>query len=154
MSTLLISLLLFIISNLTLLLLTSVSCTEFIYNTNFNSTNTLLHGNATIESSILTLTNRSTFSVGRAFYPFKILTKPSNSSSTPLPFSTSFIFSITPFKDLLPGHGFVFILTPSAGTTGVNSAQHLGLFNYTNNGDPNNHVFGVEFDVFGTKKAK
>ncbi|KAG5033251.1 putative L-type lectin-domain containing receptor kinase VII.2 [Glycine max] len=150
-STFLISLLVFITNLTLLLLLTSVSCTEFIYNTNFNSTNTLLHGNATIESSILTLTISSTFSVGRAFYPFKIPTKPSN-SSTPLPFSASFIFSIAPFKDLLPGHGFVFILTPSAGTTGVNSAQHLGLFNYTNNGDPNNHVFGVEFDVFDNQE--
>ncbi|KAL2328210.1 hypothetical protein Fmac_021637 [Flemingia macrophylla] len=144
MSTLLISFLL-------LVLLTSVSSIEFIYNTNFNSTNTLLHGNATIESSILTLTNSFTFSVGRAFYPFKIPTKPPN-SSTPLPFSTSFVFSIAPFKDLLPGHGFVFILSPSAGTTGVSSAQHLGLFNLTNNGDPNNHVFGIEFDVFDNQE--
>jgi len=28
------------------------------------------------------------------------------------------------------------------------SAQHLGLFNLSNNGNSNNHVFGVEFDVF------
>lgn len=34
----------------------------------------------------------------------------------------------------------------------MNSAQHLGLFNYTNNGDPNNHVFGVEFDVFDNQE--
>ncbi|TKY66851.1 L-type lectin-domain containing receptor kinase VII.2 [Spatholobus suberectus] len=144
MSTLLISVLLLVTN---LILLTSVSSTEFIYNTNFDSTNTLLYGNATIESSILTLTNRNTFSVGRAFYPSKIPTKSSN-SSTPLPFSTSFIFSIAPFKELLPGHGFVFILSPFAGTTGVSSSEHLGLFNFTNNGSPNNHVFGVEFDVF------
>ncbi|KAK7404993.1 hypothetical protein VNO78_06103 [Psophocarpus tetragonolobus] len=148
MSTLLLPLLLLITY---LSLLTSVSSVEFIYNTNFNFTNTLLHGNATIESSILTLTNRSTFSVGRAFYPSKIPTKSPN-SSTPLPFSTSFIFSIAPFKDLLPGHGFAFILTPSAGTTGVSSAQHLGLFNLTNNGSPNNHVFGIEFDVFDNQE--
>ncbi|WVZ04371.1 hypothetical protein V8G54_025177 [Vigna mungo] len=134
-----------------LIFLTSVSSTEFIYNTNFNSSNTLIYGNATIQSSILTLTNSSTFSVGRAFYPSKIPTKSSN-SSTPLPFSTSFIFSIAPFKGLLPGHGFVFIFTPSAGTTGVSSAQHLGLFNLTNNGDPNNHVFGIEFDVFDNQE--
>ncbi|KAK7312811.1 hypothetical protein VNO77_36961 [Canavalia gladiata] len=143
MSTLLFSFLLFT----NLVLLSSVSSIEFVYNTNFNSTNTILFGNATIESSILTITNRSTFTVGRAFYPFKIPTKSSN-SSTPLAFSTSFIFSIAPFKGLLPGHGFVFILSPFAGTTGVSSAQHLGLFNLTTNGNPNNHVFGIEFDVF------
>ncbi|XP_027346969.1 probable L-type lectin-domain containing receptor kinase VII.2 [Abrus precatorius] len=134
-----------------LVLLSSVSSIEFVYNTNFNSTNTLLYANATIESSILTLTNRSTFSVGRAFYPSKIPTK-SSTSSTPLAFSTSFIFSIAPFKDLLPGHGFVFILSPFAGSTGVSSAQHLGLFNLTNNGNRNNHVFGIEFDVFDNQE--
>ncbi|KAF7805939.1 putative L-type lectin-domain containing receptor kinase VII.2 [Senna tora] len=129
------------------LLLSSASATEFVYNTNFNSTNTLLSGNASIQSSILTLTNTSYFSIGRAFFPSKIPTKPSNSSS-PLPFFTSFIFSIAPSQDLLPGHGFVFILSPSAGTTGVSSSQHLGFVNFTNDGNPNNHVFGIEFDVF------
>ncbi|XP_028782994.1 probable L-type lectin-domain containing receptor kinase VII.2 [Neltuma alba] len=130
-----------------LLVLCSASATEFIYNTNFSSTNILLSGNASIDSSILTLTDRPSFSVGRAFYPFKIPTKPYISSS-PLPFSTSFIFSIAPFKHALAGHGFVFILSPFTGTTGVSSAQHLGLFNFTNDGNPDNHVFGVEFDVF------
>lgn len=37
---------------------------------------------------------------------------------------------------------------PFAGIAGASSAQHLGLFNLTNDGDPDNHVFGVEFDVF------
>lgn len=37
---------------------------------------------------------------------------------------------------------------PRVGVEGASSAQNLGLFNFTNNGDPNNHVFGVEFDVF------
>ncbi|KAK7257430.1 hypothetical protein RIF29_31411 [Crotalaria pallida] len=136
-----------VITNLIMILTSVSSSTEFIYNTNFNSINTLLSGNTTIESSILTLTNSSSFSVGRAFFPSKIPTKHSN-SSTPLPFSTSFIFSISPFKHLLPGHGFAFIFSPIPGTDGVSSAQHLGLFNLTNNGNPNNHVFGIEFDVF------
>ncbi|CAB4273476.1 unnamed protein product [Prunus armeniaca] len=124
--------------------------TEFIFNTNFNSTSLSLYGNATIQSSILSLTNDTTaFSLGRALYPQKIPTKPSNSSSsTPLPFSTSFIFSLAPFKNLLPGHGFVFVFLPLPDLAGASSAQHLGVFNFTNNGDPNNHIFGVEFDVF------
>ncbi|KAJ7981475.1 putative Kinase [Quillaja saponaria] len=129
-----------------LVLLSSVSATEFIYNIDFNSTNLHIFGNATIQSSSLTLTN-NTFSIGRAFYPYKIPTKTSNSSN-PLPFSTSFIFSIAPVENLLPGHGFVFIFSPSTGTSGVSSAQHLGLFNLTNDGNPKNHVFGIEFDVF------
>ncbi|PQP93837.1 putative L-type lectin-domain containing receptor kinase VII.2 [Prunus yedoensis var. nudiflora] len=124
--------------------------TEFIFNTNFNSTSLSFYGNATIQSSILSLTNdTTTFSLGRALYPKKIPTKLSNSSSsTPLPFSTSFIFSLAPFKNLLPGHGFAFVFLPLPGLAGASSAQHLGVFNFTNNGDPNNHIFGVEFDVF------
>lgn len=55
---------------------------------------------------------------------------------------------MAPFEDTLPGHGLVFIFTPVTGIQGTSSAQHLGLFNLTNNGNASNHVFGVEFDVF------
>lgn len=55
---------------------------------------------------------------------------------------------MAPFEDTLPGHGLVFIFTPVTGLRGTSSAQHLGLFNLTNNGNASNHVFGVEFDVF------
>ncbi|XP_057455517.1 probable L-type lectin-domain containing receptor kinase VII.2 [Lotus japonicus] len=128
-------------------ILSSVSSTEFVYNTNFNSTNTILYGNAIIEHSILTLTNGSSFSIGRAFYPHKIPTKPFNSSSTLLPFATSFIFSVAPIKHFLPGPGFAFLFTPSRGLNGTTSAEYLGLFNRTNEGNPKNHVLGVEFDT-------
>jgi len=55
---------------------------------------------------------------------------------------------MAPYEDTLPGHGLVFIFTPATGIQGTSSAQHLGLFNLTNNGNSNNHVLGVEFDVF------
>lgn len=55
---------------------------------------------------------------------------------------------MAPYKDTLPGHGLVFIFTPVTGIHGTSSAQNLGLFNLTNNGNSSNHVFGVEFDVF------
>nr|KYP62912.1 Lectin-domain containing receptor kinase A4.2 [Cajanus cajan] len=55
---------------------------------------------------------------------------------------------MAPYEDTLPGHGLVFIFTPVTGIHGTSSAQHLGLFNLTNNGNAGNHVFGVEFDVF------
>lgn len=129
------------------LFINSISAIDFVYN-NFNSTNILLFGNATIETQILTLTHHQTFSIGRALYPQKILTKNPKNSSHIKPFSTSFIFSMAPFEDTLPGHGLVFIFTPVTGIQGTSSAQHLGLFNLSNNGNPNNHVFGVEFDVF------
>uniref|UniRef100_A0A2N9ERU0 non-specific serine/threonine protein kinase n=1 Tax=Fagus sylvatica TaxID=28930 RepID=A0A2N9ERU0_FAGSY len=136
-----------LVLTITLVILSSTSATEFIFNTNFNSTNLQLFGNATIQSSILAVTDETSFSIGRALYPSKIQTTSTN-SSTLLPFSTSFIFSMAHVKNFLPGHGFVFIFTPSTGINGTSSSQHLGLFNLSNDGNPNNHVFGIEFDVF------
>ncbi|KAF9610831.1 hypothetical protein IFM89_025197 [Coptis chinensis] len=122
------------------------SATEFVFN-RFNSTDLLFFGNATLSSNILSLTAESSFSIGRVLYPTKIHTRSPNSTNL-LPFSTSFIFSIARIKNTLPGHGLVFVFTPHTGIQGTSSAQHLGLFNWTNNGDHNNHVFGIEFDVF------
>ncbi|PON49675.1 Serine/threonine protein kinase [Parasponia andersonii] len=125
------------------------STTEFVFNTNFNSSNLRLFGDAAIESSVLSLTNdTTTFSIGRALYPFKVATKPSNSSALVEPFSTSFIFSLASVNGFQPGHGFAFVFVPFTGVRGASSSQHLGLFNFTNNGDPNNHILGIEFDVF------
>ncbi|KAE8686414.1 putative L-type lectin-domain containing receptor kinase VII.2 [Hibiscus syriacus] len=130
----------------------SVLAVDFVFN-GFNSTNLLLYGIAQIDSRVLTLTNETSLAVGRALYRSKIPTKTQNSSHV-LPFSTSFIFSIAPSrnKDTLPGHGIVFLFTPSTGINGTTSSQHLGLFNLTNNGDPSNRVFGVEFDVFANQE--
>nr|AKV93676.1 clade VII lectin receptor kinase [Nicotiana benthamiana] len=124
----------------------SVSAIDFVFN-GFKSSDISLFGIATIESRILTLTNDSTFSIGRALHPSKIVTKAPNSSQV-LPFSTSFIFAMAPFKDRLPGHGIVFLFVPQTGIDGTTSSQNLGFLNFTNNGNPDNHVFGVEFDVF------
>lgn len=137
---------------LSFLLLTIFSCnqsvaeTDFVFN-GFKQSDVLIFGNATIESRILTLSNDSTFSIGRALYHSKIVTKEPNSSKV-LPFSTSFIFAMAPYRDRLPGHGIVFLFVPHTGIDGTTSSQNLGFLNFTNNGNPNNHVFGVEFDVF------
>lgn len=56
---------------------------------------------------------------------------------------------MAPYRNnILTGHGLVFIFVPQPGIEGASSAQHLGLFNRTNDGNSSNHVFGVEFDVF------
>ncbi|XP_028761669.1 probable L-type lectin-domain containing receptor kinase VII.2 [Neltuma alba] len=128
-------------------LLSSVSSTEFVYNRDFNSTNIVLSGNATIQNSVLTLTNQTFFSIGRAFYPYKVPMKSPN-SSTPLPFATSFIFSVATCKGLPTAHGFAFVLSPVVGISRATSGNYLGLFNRTNDGDPSNHIFGIEFDDF------
>ncbi|XP_073222195.1 probable L-type lectin-domain containing receptor kinase VII.2 isoform X2 [Cicer arietinum] len=141
--------LLIIILHTVTIIMCCVCTTEFVYNTNFNSTNIKLYGNSTIQKSILSLTNSTSdsFSIDRAFYPQKVLTKPPNSSSTLLPFATSFIFSVAPVKKSITGHGFAFIFTPSRGLNGTTSTEYIGLFNFTNEGNHSNHVFGVEFDV-------
>ncbi|CAB4277511.1 unnamed protein product [Prunus armeniaca] len=115
--------------------------------TGFNSSDILLYGNATIDSGVLSLTRNTTFSIGRALYNAKVHTRYPNSSNL-LPFTSSFTFSISPYKDSLPGCGFVLIFVPSTGIEGASSSQHLGFLNSTNDGDPRNHAFGVEFDVF------
>ncbi|XP_059644200.1 probable L-type lectin-domain containing receptor kinase VII.2 [Cornus florida] len=124
----------------------SVSGIDFTFNS-FNSSILHLLGDALIQSSILTLTNDTTYSIGRSLYPHPIPTRPPNSSHL-LPFSTSFIFSISPYPHRVPAHGFAFIFVPTTGIQGAGSAQFLGLLNFTNNDDPDNHLFAVEFDVF------
>ncbi|KAK6133449.1 hypothetical protein DH2020_032817 [Rehmannia glutinosa] len=122
------------------------SAVDFLFN-GFDTSDVSLYGNATIESRILTLTRDSSFSIGRSLSPSRIPTKQPNTSIV-LPFSTSFIFAMAPYEGFLPGHGLVFLFVPHNGIEGSSSAQNLGLLNYTNNGNPNNHILGVEFDVF------
>ncbi|KAK6934051.1 Legume lectin domain [Dillenia turbinata] len=68
--------------------------------------------------------------------------------------STEFNFNGFNHNDLLfyvsssSWPGLVFIFVPTKGINGASSAQNLGIFNFSNDGDPNNHVFGVEFDVY------
>ncbi|CAI9087439.1 OLC1v1021507C1 [Oldenlandia corymbosa var. corymbosa] len=134
------------------LLFRQISGTDFVINS-FNSSNILLYGNATIESQILTLTNESVHNIGRGLYPSKIVTREANSSYV-LPFSTSFIFAMAPSRLYSPGHGFVFLFVPETGIDGTEPAQNLGLLNLTNMGKPENHLFGVEFDVFRNEEFK
>ncbi|KAK6124352.1 hypothetical protein DH2020_041922 [Rehmannia glutinosa] len=101
------------------------------------------NGGAAIESRIITFNNTRRFSFGRALYPSKIPTKLPNSSLV-FPFSASFILSMEPTA----GNGVVFCFVPHEGIEVSSSGEYLGLINPTNNGNPNNHVFGVEFDVY------
>uniref|UniRef100_A0A1J3CDJ9 non-specific serine/threonine protein kinase n=1 Tax=Noccaea caerulescens TaxID=107243 RepID=A0A1J3CDJ9_NOCCA len=146
--------LLFLLTLVLIPLINPISAVDFIFNgfdDSPSSPRLSLFGNATIGSQVLTLTNQTSFSTGRALYSKIIRTKDPQTSSV-LPFSTSFIFTMAPSKNTLSGHGIVFLFAPTTGINGTSSAQHLGLFNLTNNGNPNNHVFGIEFDVFANQE--
>uniref|UniRef100_A0A6N2KGU5 non-specific serine/threonine protein kinase n=1 Tax=Salix viminalis TaxID=40686 RepID=A0A6N2KGU5_SALVM len=129
-----------------ILFLQPISAIDFVFN-GFNSSSVSLYGSAIIESRILTLTNQTSFAIGRALYPKKIPTKDPNSSYV-YPFSTSFIFAMAPYKNVLPGHGLVFLFVPFTGIQGSSSAQNLGFLNLTNGNSSGNHMLGIEFDVF------
>ncbi|XP_011043392.1 PREDICTED: L-type lectin-domain containing receptor kinase VII.1-like isoform X2 [Populus euphratica] len=133
-----------------ILFLQPVSAIDFVFN-GFNSSSVSLYGSAIIESRILTLTNQTSFSIGRALYPTKIPTKTPNSSFV-YPFSTSFIFAMAPYKNVLPGHGLVFLFVPFTGIQGSSSAQNLGFLNFTNGNSSDNHMLGIEFDVFANEE--
>ena len=55
---------------------------------------------------------------------------------------------MAPVPQIQPGHGIVFLFSPSPGLNDATPAQHLGLFNRYTNGNRTNRVLAVEFDVF------
>ncbi|VVB02490.1 unnamed protein product [Arabis nemorensis] len=61
----------FLFFNAAQFLIRSISCVDFVYNSNFTTTNTFLVGDSTVTSppSILTLTNPTPYSIGRGYYP-------------------------------------------------------------------------------------
>lgn len=130
---------------LTIGLVESTGALKFAFD-GFNTSKLLLYGNAKLDSGAISLTQDTTFSIGRALYHAKIPLKHTN-SSTIRSFETSFTFSITPYNGQRPGHGLVFIFVPSAGIQGAAASQYLGFLNRTNDGNTNNNVFGIEFDI-------
>ncbi|WZZ64527.1 hypothetical protein YC2023_075897 [Brassica napus] len=94
------------------------------------------------------------FSHGQGLYTDPIPFKPSNNTSSSVySFKTSFTFSITPRKsNPNPGHGLAFIVVPTVNYDQDSTRGFLGLVNKTTNGNPNNHLFAVEFDVFQDKR--
>ncbi|PAN47147.1 hypothetical protein PAHAL_9G237000 [Panicum hallii] len=62
-------------------------------------------------------------------------------------FSTTFVFAIvSEFLDLSTS-GFAFLVAPTKDLSTAMPQQYLGLFNGTDNGDPRNRIFAVEFDT-------
>ncbi|XWS43746.1 hypothetical protein CRYUN_Cryun16bG0130300 [Craigia yunnanensis] len=94
------------------------------------------------------LTNSDSFEIGHAFYsdPFRFKNSSNANASS---FSTTFVFAMVPENSR--GHGMAFVLAPSKefiSGQGVSSAEYLGLFNLTNNGNSSNHIVAIELDTF------
>ncbi|CAH8364394.1 unnamed protein product [Eruca vesicaria subsp. sativa] len=105
------------------------------------------YGTANLDSNgLLKLTNYTVQKTGQVFYNFPVRFKDSP-NGTVSSFSTTFVFAIVSQIPILSGHGIAFAICPTKGLPYSTSAQYLGLFNITSNGDPSNHVVAVEFDT-------
>ncbi|GMI96424.1 lectin receptor kinase a4.1, L-type lectin receptor kinase VI.3 [Hibiscus trionum] len=123
--------------------------TSFIFN-GFNTSESklTLDGASTISrpSGALKLTNKSSYTIGHAFYsePIQILMDNSSSSSS---FSTTFVLVIVPSSSGRGGHGLAFTLSPSKQFPGAAAKHYMGIFSPENDGSPSNYIFAVEFDT-------
>ncbi|CAH8377255.1 unnamed protein product [Eruca vesicaria subsp. sativa] len=126
---------------------TSKTTTEFLFQGfNGNKSKIQLDGDSAITpNGLLRLTERKPDLAGTAFYdkPVRLL----DNDSTVRSFSTSFVFVIIPSSSNNGGFGFTFTLSPTPNRPDAENAQYLGLLNEDNDGDPDNHVFAVEFDT-------
>ncbi|CAL2268125.1 unnamed protein product [Prunus armeniaca] len=132
---------------LVIVILVSLAAAEdlnFTYN-GFLSANLSLDGVAQVTSNgLLKLTNDT--GLGHAFYPNPVTFK-NSSNADAFSFSTTFVFAIRPgLGPRLGGHGIAFVIAPTRGLPGGLQNQYLGVFNETNNGNGNNHIFAVELD--------
>ncbi|ERN09655.1 hypothetical protein AMTRI_Chr08g160290 [Amborella trichopoda] len=112
----------------------------------FHGANMSLNGVSEITGSgVLQLTNNSQPLIGHAFYS-NLLQFKNSSNGSAFSFSTAFVFAIT-VPLVFPGSGLAFVISPTTHFEEADSAQYLGLFGLTGNGDPQNQVFAVEFDT-------
>ncbi|XP_059427837.1 L-type lectin-domain containing receptor kinase IV.1-like [Corylus avellana] len=114
----------------------------------FKSANLSLDGIAEITSTgLLKLTNNTNFQMGHAFYPNPISFRNSSNGSV-YSFSTTFVFAIVSEDAAFSGHGLAFVIAPTRGLPAGSTSKNLGLFNFTNNGDPKNQVVAIELDTY------
>ncbi|KAI3992238.1 hypothetical protein MKX01_029959 [Papaver californicum] len=101
------------------------------------------------DNGLLRLTDQNNrYETGHAFYSGPFQFKKNVSTSTPVSFSTTFVFAIvSEYGSDLSGQGMAFVIAPQRGLPGAQANQYLGLFNDSNNGKSTNHVLAVELDT-------
>ncbi|GER26655.1 lectin protein kinase [Striga asiatica] len=152
MATILLILALSFFTNL-LFLSQSQPYSNFSYN-DFTASNLILNHEAAVlqPSGALQLTNRTRNAIGHAFHPTPIPIFANNNNSNNSSnlfissFSTYFVFQISSPPNG-GGYGFAFVLSPRPGFHNPSPGHLLGAFNRSNDGDPSNHIFLVEFDT-------
>ncbi|URE38342.1 receptor kinase [Musa troglodytarum] len=119
---------------------------EFTFN-GFRGANLTLDGVASITSSgLLRITNATTQVKGHAFRPSPLRFRDQTTGKI-FSFSTTFVFGFIPEFANLSGHGIAFLISPTKDFSRALGSRFLGLFNRSNNGNPSNHILGIELDT-------
>ncbi|CAK9147192.1 unnamed protein product, partial [Ilex paraguariensis] len=91
--------------------------------------------------------NQTTWGVVPVLYSVPLSFK-NSSKGNASSFSTVFVFSIVPeFRTPNRGFGLSFSIIPSKVVPGIVTSKLYGLINETQDGDPKNHGFAIEFDT-------
>ncbi|KAJ4880498.1 L-type lectin-domain containing receptor kinase V.9 [Raphanus sativus] len=105
------------------------------------------YGSPNLDSNgLVKLTNYTEAETCQVFYNFPVPFKDSP-NGTVSSFSTTFVFAISSKISTDGGPGIAFAISPTKGLPYSYTAQYLGLFNTTSNGNSSNHVVAVEFDT-------
>jgi len=122
---------------------------QFVYS-GFAGANVTLDGAAVVTpSGLLELTNGTLRQKAHAMHPAELrFREASNGTATARSFSASFVFGILcPDADAC-GHGIVLFVAPASyDLAAAFPSQYIGLVNGSTNGDPADHLFGVELDT-------
>ncbi|XP_044950876.1 L-type lectin-domain containing receptor kinase SIT2-like [Hordeum vulgare subsp. vulgare] len=114
----------------------------------FSNTNLTLDGVASVTpNGLLMLTNGTSRSMGRAFYPEPLRFR-NLSDGAVQSFSASFVFAMVSIYKDLSSNGIAMFIAPSKNLSTAMRMQYLGLLSNQNDGNQTNHIFAVELDTF------
>ncbi|XP_020170236.2 L-type lectin-domain containing receptor kinase SIT2-like [Aegilops tauschii subsp. strangulata] len=114
----------------------------------FSNTNLTLDGAASVTpNGLLMLTNGTSRSMGRAFYPDPLRFH-NLSNGAVQSFCVSFVFAMVSIYKDLSSNGIAMFIAPSKNLSTAMRMQYLGLLSNQNDGNQTNHIFAIELDTF------